>query len=132
MFQLITKAAEATGAAGATAAQNPMASSMNFMMLFNIFIAIYLLYYAIKGSGKAYENDYPKEMKESHAKMLRKFCWITGVGLLILSILEYQQGFNSVWSIISIVFVLSCVVIYVVLLRVRYKEYFSKSKPSKK
>ncbi len=129
MVQLITKAAEQTGAA---AAQNPMASSMNFMMLFNIFIAIYLLYYAIKGSGKAYENDYPKEMKESHNKMLRKFCWITGVGLLILSILEYQAGFDSVWSIVSIVFVLGCVVTYFILFRVRYKQYLSKPKPNKK
>ena len=62
------------------------------MMIFDIFIAIYLLYYAIKGSGKAYENDYPEEMQEAHRKLLRTFCWITGVPLLVLSILEYTSA----------------------------------------
>ncbi len=127
MFQMLTKAAEQ-----AAPVQDVTSSSMNFMMIFNIFIAVYLLYYAFKGTGKVYENDYPKAMKESHAKLLRKFCWITGVGLLVLSILEYIQGFNSVWTIVSIVFVLACIVVYFVLFRVRYKEFLAKPKTSKK
>ncbi len=98
-------------------------SSMNFMIIFNIFIAVYLLYYAIKGTGKVYENDYPKEMKESHNKLLRKFCWIVGVGLLIFSVLEYVFSFGSVWTIVSIAYVLGAVVIYFVLFRVRYKQF---------
>ncbi|MEG0251357.1 MAG: hypothetical protein RR625_01850 [Christensenellaceae bacterium] len=102
-----------------------MQSTFSFMILFNIFIAVYLLYYAIKGTGKIYENEYPTEMKESHNKLLRKFCWITGVPLLVLSILEYasQKGISSIWGIISIVYVLGCVVVYFVLFRVRYKDY---------
>ena len=110
-------------------------STMNFMIIFNIFIAVYLLYYAIKGSGKVYENDYPKEMKESHNKLLRKFCWITGVGLLIFSVLEYIYSFGSVWTIVSIVYILGAVVIYFVLFQVRYRKYLKdpkKQTPAKK
>lgn len=121
-----------TEQAAAATSSNPMASSMNFMIIFNIFIAVYLLYYAIKGSGKIYENDYPAEMKEAHAKFMRKFCLITGIGLLILSIFEYIYGFESVFSIMSIVYVLGCIVVYLVVFKVRFKQYISKPKPPKK
>ena len=117
----------------AAAAPAQTMPGMDFMLMFNIFIAAYLLYYAFKGSGKVYENDYPKAMKEAHAKLLRKFCWITGVGLLVLTILEFIYGFNSPWAIVSIVFVLGCVAIYFILFRVRFKEFLSKPKnPTKK
>ncbi len=111
---------------------NPMSSSLDFMMIFNIFIAAYLLYYAIKGSGKVYENEYPKAMQESYLKFMRKFCWIAGVGMMVFSILEYLNGFDSIFSILSIVYVLGCVVTYFVLFRVKYKEYLKKTKPVKK
>ncbi len=102
-----------------------MDGAFSFMILFNIFIAVYLLYYAIKGTGKVYENDYPAEMKEAHAKLLRKFCWIAGVPLLVLSVLEYMsnQGISSIWGIISIVYILGCVVGYFIIFKVRFKEY---------
>ncbi len=102
-----------------------MEGAFNFMMIFDIFIAIYLLYYAIKGSGKAYENDYPEEMQEAHRKLLRTFCWITGVPLLVLSILEYTsaEGIQSPWSIVSIIYILACVVAYFIIFRVKFKEY---------
>ena len=45
----------------------------DFMLYFNVLIAIYLLYYAIKGSGKIYENDFPEEAKKAHNTFLRKF-----------------------------------------------------------
>lgn len=130
MFGTILKSA-AEGATQ-TQQQNPMDSSMNFMMIFNIFIGIYLLYYAIKGTGKVYENDYPQEMKEEHSKILRKFCWVAGAGLLVLSILEYIFGMNSPWSIVSIVYVLGCIAGYFILFRVKFKDYLQKSKPPKK
>ncbi len=99
--------------------------AMNFMVVFNIFIAIFLIYYAIKGSGRAYENDYPAEMKEDAAIMMRKFCWIAGVPMLVLSILEFGKVGNlqNVWAIISIVYILGCVVAYLVMFRMRFKEY---------
>ncbi|MEG0257020.1 MAG: hypothetical protein RR632_01825, partial [Christensenella sp.] len=102
-----------------------MQGAFNFMILFDIFIAIYLLYYAIKGSGKAYENDYPEEMQAEHRKLLRLFCWITSVPLLVLSVLEYTSPDKamSVWSIISIVYILSCVVAYFIVFRVKFKTY---------
>lgn len=102
-----------------------MDGAFNFMMIFDIFIAVYLLYYAIKGSGKAYENDYPEEMQEAHRKLLRTFCWITGAPLLVLSILEYMsaEGIRSPWSIVSIIYILACVVAYFIIFRVKFKEY---------
>lgn len=125
---ILRQAEQASG----EAAGSPIESSMSFMIIFNIFIAVYILYYAFKGTGKIYENDYPKEMQEAHTKFLRKFCWITGVGLLVFSILEYINGFNSIWAIFSIAYVLGCIVVYAVLFRVRFKEYIQKSKPPKK
>lgn len=107
-----------------------MESTLNFMSMFNIFIAAYVLYYAIKGSGKVYENDYPKEMKAEHAKILRIFCWVVGVGMMPLAILEYKDGFNSIWTTISIFFVLGCIAVYVVIFRKKFGKYLKK--PAKK
>lgn len=103
-----------------------MESSMNFMSMFNIFIAVYVLYYAIKGDGKIYENDYPKEMKAEHAKILRIFCWVVGCGMLPLAILEYMNGFDSIYTIISIIFVLGCIVVYAVVFRKKFGSLLKK------
>lgn len=114
-----------------------MGDAFNFMMYFDIFIAGYLLYYAIKGSGKAYENDYPAEMQEEHRKMMRIFCWATGAPLLVLSILELTagNGVTSIYSIISVVYILGCVVAYFIIFRVKFKHYLRnprKNLPRKK
>ncbi len=101
---------------------------LDFMLWFNIFIGVLLLYYAIKGSGKVYENDYPEAMKEDHSILLRKFCWIAGVPMLVLSILELSMQGNSyafVISMISIFYVLGCVVVYLVIFRKRFKQYLT-------
>lgn len=106
---------------------------MDFMLYFNLFICAYLLYYGIKGQGKIYENDYPDEIKESHAKLLRKFCLITGIGLCPLTIVELMfssqnqdpnlVGSSSGWfSWVSIGFVAVCVVVYLIIFKVRFGE----------
>ncbi len=110
----------------ATQGQANAAPGMDFMLMFNIFIAGYLLYYAIKGTGKVYENDYPPAMKEAHSKFMRKFCWIVGAGMLVFTILEFIQGFGSIWTTISIVYVLGGVVIYFIVFRVRFKQFLKK------
>lgn len=109
--------------------------AMGFMIIFNIFIGVYLLYYAIRGTGKLYENEYPEKMQAAHRSLLRKFCWITGAGMLVLSILEYMNQGVMVFAIVSIVFVLGCVVVYYVLFRTRFGEYIytkKENKPAKK
>ena len=98
----------------------------DFMLYFNLFIAVYVLYYAIRGQGKIYENDYPKAIKEDHAKLLRKFCWIVGLGMLPLTILELVYNANgqaSIFSIINIGFVMAAIVIYLIIFRVRFGKY---------
>ncbi len=98
----------------------------DFILYFNLFIAVYVLYYAIRGEGKIYENDYPTEIKEDHAKFLRKFCWIVGLGMLPLTILELTfQGDTafSFFSWINIGFVLVCVVVYLIVFRIRFGKY---------
>ncbi len=98
----------------------------DFMLYFNLFIAVYVLYYAIRGQGKIYENDYPKAIKDDHARLLRKFCWIVGLGMLPLTILElvYDSASQaSVFSWINIGFVLGCVVIYLIIFRVKFGKY---------
>lgn len=103
-------------------------SSMNMMVIFDVFIAVYLLYYAVKGEGKLYENDFPKAMQEEHRKLLRKFCWITGTPMLVLSVLEYIYSYRSVWSYIVIGYGLACVAVYVIIFRVRFGKYLHPEK----
>ena len=106
----------------------------DFMLYFNLFIAVYVLYYAFRGTGKIYENDYPNEIKEAHAKFLRKFCWIVGIGMLPLTILELVFGSNGVYSVfswINIGFVLACVVFYLVIFKVKFGKYVYTKKPRK-
>lgn len=108
---------------------------LDFMLWFNIFIGVLLVYYAIKGSGKVYDNDYPEAMKEDAAILLRKFCWIAGVPMLVLSILELSmqgQSFTFVISMISIFYVLGCVTVYLVLFRKRFKQYLSNPRAPRK
>lgn len=106
------------------------------MVVFDVFIAVYLLYYAIKGSGKLYEGgDYPKEMREEHCRMLRKFCWIVSVPMLVLSVLEYIYSYMSIWGIILIVYVLVCLTVYFILFQKRFRKYLRPEKantPAKK
>lgn len=95
----------------------------DFMLYFNLFIAVYVLYYAFKGTGKIYENDYPAAVKEPHAKLLRKFCWIVGLGMLPLTIAELilkDEASFGVFSWLNIGFVLGCVVVYLILLKKRF------------
>jgi len=100
------------------------------MLYFNLFIAVYVLYYAIRGQGKIYENDYPTSIKEAHAKLLRKFCWIVGLGMFPLTILELVYSTNqqaSFLSWINIGFVLVCVVTYLVIFRIKFgKQVYPK------
>lgn len=99
-----------------------VSQQMDFMLYFNIFIGIYLLYYAIKGSGKIYENEYPKEVKEAHAKFLRKFCWIVGIGMIILTVLELTFKDIPYLAWVEIGFVAAAVIIYLVVAQTKFKQ----------
>ena len=121
--------------AAASAGSGMIDSSMNLMVIFDLFIAAYLLYYAIKGEGKLYENDFPKAMQEEHTKLLRKFCWIAGIPMLVLSILEYVYSYRSIWAYIVIGYGLACVIVYIIIFRMRFAKYLDSKKaqtPAKK
>lgn len=62
--------------------------SFGLMTLFEVCIGVYLLYAAVKGSGKLYENDYLNCSREEYVKGMRKLAVITGVLMLISSGLE--------------------------------------------
>lgn len=57
--------------------------------LLELFIGIYLLYCAVLGRGKVYENDYIKVPRKEYVKKLRVLSAISGVVLAITGILEY-------------------------------------------
>lgn len=107
----------------------------DFMLYFMLFVAVYVLYYAIRGEGKIYENDYPAVMQDEHKKLLRKFCWIIGIGIIPLTILEFIFQSNSLYGIFAwanIAFVLGCVIVYLVLFRKRFGKYVYPQKPNKR
>lgn len=111
-----------------------MGTTGNFndiMLYFMLFAAVYVLYYAIRGEGKIYENDYPKAMQEDHKKFLRTFCWIIGIGILPLTILEFIFPSNAFISWANIGYVLACVVVYLILFRRKFGKYIYPQKPGK-
>lgn len=62
--------------------------SFGLMTLFEVCIGIYLLYAAVKGSGKLYENDYLNCSREEYVAGMRKLAVLTGVLMLLSSGLE--------------------------------------------
>ena len=62
--------------------------SLGLMTIFELFIGVYLIYAAIKGDGKLYENDYLKCSKEEYVKTMRKLAALTGVLMIISGGLE--------------------------------------------
>lgn len=121
-----------TAAAAAAGSGSVIDSTMNFMVIFDVFIAVYLLYYAIRGEGKLFEGgDFPEAMREEHTKLLRKFCWIVSVPMLVLSVLEYIYSYTSIWATILIIYVLVCIVVYFILFQTRFKKYLHPEKANK-
>lgn len=59
-----------------------------FSML-QLFIGVYLLYCAIRGQGKVYENDYIKVPRAEYVKNLRILSAVAGTVLTVSSVLEY-------------------------------------------
>lgn len=83
------------------------------------------MYYAITGQGKAFENDYPKSMKEEANSMLRKFLWIIGPIALASGVLElvgYPWGYYVGLAIIPLI------VVYVIMFRSRFKDVLKNRK----
>ena len=111
-----------------------MGNLNDFMLYFMLFVAVYVLYYAIRGEGKIYENDYPKAIQEDHKKLLRKFCWVIGLGIIPLTILEFvfesdpNYGFFA-W--LNIGFVMGCVIVYLIVFRKKFGKYVYPQKPRK-
>ncbi len=98
---------------------------MNQMMAaFMAIFGAFALYSAFTGKGPAFNNDYPKAMKEDANKMLRKFCWIFGPIALITGILDYLGHEWAYW--VSLATVLPGIVVYVILFRRRFKNYLKK------
>lgn len=104
-----------------------MESSMQFMSAFDLFIACYVLYYAVKGDGKVYENEYPKEMKEAYRKLMRSFCWILGIGMLPLSVCQYIYGFTSPWSLAIMFYGAGCIAYFLITDYIKFKKPLKES-----
>ena len=57
--------------------------------LFSLIIGVYLIYAAIAGKGKLYENEYLNCPREQYVKGLRILAAISGVLLTVSNLLEY-------------------------------------------
>lgn len=62
-----------------------------FFSIFQIVIGAYLIYAAITGKGKLYENDNLKESisREKYVKKMRLYALVTGIVMLAGAVLEY-------------------------------------------
>lgn len=72
------------------------------MTLFELLIGVYLIYAAIKGEGKLYENEFLNCSREEYVKGLRILGAITGVLMLLSGGLELIGVVDpaSVWALI--------------------------------
>lgn len=61
---------------------------MEFFNYFEIILGIYLLYAAITGKGKYYENPYTKVPREQYVKVMRILALIVGVMIMISPALQ--------------------------------------------
>ena len=95
-----------------------------FMSLFMIIIGIFTMYSAITGKGPAYNNDYPKSMKEDANKMLRTFCWIIGPVATVTGVFEYMGYQWAFW--VNMGYILPVIIVYIVLFRRKFKDRLKK------
>ena len=65
------------------------------MAAFMAIVGVFAIYSAITGKGPAFNNDYPKAMKEDANKMLRKFCWYIGPITLVNRITSYNVCYTK-------------------------------------
>lgn len=63
----------------------------DMLSLFSLIIGVYLIYAAIVGRGKLYENEYLNCPREQYVKGLRILAAISGVLLTVSNLLEYRQ-----------------------------------------
>jgi len=98
---------------------------MNKMMAaFMAIVGVFAIYSAITGKGPAFNNDYPKAMKEDANKMLRKFCWIIGPITLVTGALDYFGYSWAYW--VSIATVFPAIIVYMIIFRRRFKNFLKK------
>jgi len=99
--------------------------SMNQMMaVFMIIVGALALYSAFTGKGPAFNNDYPKAMKEDANKMLRKFCWIIGPIAVATGVLDYLGYSWAYW--VSLGTIMPAIIVYLIIFRRRFKDYLKK------
>ena len=101
----------------------------SFMVYFNLLIGVYITYAAITGKGKAFENDYPKEIKEEIFKFNRTMYFIIGPVLTVLSVLELLKVPYAGWASIVLVFV--AIVVYLILFYSRYGKILKEARKKK-
>lgn len=101
----------------------------NFMVYFNLLIGAYVTYAAIAGKGKAFENDYPKEIKEEVFKFNRIMYFVVGPVLLVSSILELMK--ITFFSWFSIGFILAAIVVYMVIFFKKFGKALKESRKKK-
>lgn len=61
---------------------------MYFFNIFEIVLGLYLLYAAVTGKGKYYENEFCKVPREQYVKVMRIFAWCVGVLIMVSPILQ--------------------------------------------
>jgi len=61
---------------------------MSFFNGFQVLLALYLLFQALRGKGRIFQNDYLKIPREKYVKIMRLLCLFTGIFMLSAAVLE--------------------------------------------
>ena len=110
-----------------------MQEATNFMIIFQALLGAFLTYSAIRGSGMAYNNEYPESMKADAEAMYRKLYWFVGPTMIVGAAIDYFKLFGEMPQVMGrgisefismVFFVLDVVVLIVffILFRKKFKQ----------
>jgi Na+-driven multidrug efflux pump len=88
------------------------------------------LYFAFKGTGMAYNNNYPEKIKAEANKLLRVFLWIIGPIVLLQGYFDTQGLTTKYPFIFPIFFAVSfgIIIAYVIIFKKKFGSELKKDK----
>ncbi|MGI6168874.1 MAG: hypothetical protein ACOYI4_04030 [Christensenellales bacterium] len=101
----------------------------NIFIFFEAFAALYLLYNAIVGKGKAYNTDNViPEQREIYCKKLRGIYLISGILMVIMTVLDILTTQNILTSRVFFFLGIAALIGYLVFAMISLRKHMVKTK----
>ncbi|MGI6176091.1 MAG: hypothetical protein ACOYJC_08060 [Christensenellales bacterium] len=92
-----------------------------FFQLFEAFIAVYLLFYAVTGKGKVYTTEnIQKGLEEAYVRELRVWLFVLGIFTALFAASDYFFARDAnLWWVMYVMLFLSLTMVVIVVVRTR-------------